>query len=81
MPTITKRKADIRTKSKGLCMFIMVLNLMDLALGKKNKTKRGRKRKVSLPQQDAWPTIGKHLIKNSMNRIVMPILMFSFFWM
>ena len=35
MPTMPKRNADFRAKSKGLCIFIKSLNLMDLALDKK----------------------------------------------
>ena len=37
--TQPKRNADFRAKTKGLCIFMMSLNLMDLALDKKNKTK------------------------------------------
>ncbi len=37
---MAKRNADFRGKLKGLCIFIMSLNLMDLALNKKNKTKQ-----------------------------------------
>jgi len=33
--TIPKRNADFRVKPKGLCIFILSLNLMDLALNKK----------------------------------------------
>ena len=51
-----KRNADFRVKPKGLCIFMKSLNLMDLALDKKRKSKtisfsfvRRRKRKVSLP--------------------------------
>ena len=33
--TKPKRNADFRAKPKGLCIFIMSLNLMDLALDKK----------------------------------------------
>jgi len=37
---MAKRNADIKTKSKGLRIFIMSLNLWDLALNKKKlKTK------------------------------------------
>ena len=32
-----KRNADFRAKPKGLCIFIMSLNLMDLALKQKIK--------------------------------------------
>ena len=40
MLTIPKRNADFRAKRKGLCIFIMSLNLLDLALDKtKNKSK------------------------------------------
>ena len=35
LATMPKRNADFRVKSKGLCIFIMSLNLMDLALDKK----------------------------------------------
>ncbi len=35
-----KRNADLWAKSKSLCIFRMSLNLMDLALDKKNKTKQ-----------------------------------------
>ena len=35
LPTMPKRNADFRAKTKGLCIFMMSLNLMDLALGKK----------------------------------------------
>ncbi|KKM66715.1 hypothetical protein LCGC14_1478400 [marine sediment metagenome] len=38
--TIPKRNADFEAKSKGLCIFMKSLNLMDLALDKKNKTKQ-----------------------------------------
>ncbi len=38
--TQPKRNADFRAKPKGLCIFIKSLNLMDLALDKKNKTKQ-----------------------------------------
>uniref|UniRef100_UPI0030DD455F hypothetical protein n=1 Tax=uncultured Maribacter sp. TaxID=431308 RepID=UPI0030DD455F len=34
-----KRNADLRAKPKGLCIFIKSLNLWDLALEQKNKTK------------------------------------------
>jgi len=51
-----KRNADFRAKPTGMCIFIKSLNLMDLALDKKRKSKTisfsylGRwKRKVSLP--------------------------------
>jgi hypothetical protein len=37
--TKPKRNADFRAKSKGLCIFIKSLNLMDLALDKKRKSK------------------------------------------
>ena len=40
MLTKPKRNADLRAKSKGLCIFMKSLNLMDLALDKKNKTKQ-----------------------------------------
>ena len=50
-----KRNADFGAKTKGLCIFIKSLNLWDLALDKKRKSKtksfsfvRRRKRKVSL---------------------------------
>ncbi len=33
--TMAKRNADFMAKSKGLCIFIMSLNLWDLALDKK----------------------------------------------
>ena len=33
--TKPKRNADFRAKTKGLCIFIKSLNLMDLALDKK----------------------------------------------
>ncbi|SDF58459.1 hypothetical protein SAMN04487992_1373 [Cellulophaga baltica] len=33
--TMPKRNADFRVKSKGLCIFMKSLNLMDLALDKK----------------------------------------------
>ncbi len=33
---MAKRNADFKAKSKGLCIFMMSLNLMDLALNKKN---------------------------------------------
>ena len=53
--TMPKRNADFRAKPKGLCIFIKSLNLMDLALDKKRKSKtisfsfvRIRKRIVSL---------------------------------
>ena len=53
---MAKRNADFRAKTNGLCIFIMSLNLMDLALDKKRKSKtisfsfvRRRKLKVSLP--------------------------------
>jgi len=32
---MAKRNADLRAKPKGLCIFIVSLNLMDLALDKK----------------------------------------------
>ena len=32
MLTMAKRNVDFRAKSKGLCIFIMSLNLWDLAL-------------------------------------------------
>ena len=32
---MAKRNADFRAKTKGLCIFIMSLNLWDLALEKK----------------------------------------------
>ncbi len=32
-----KRNADFRAKTKGLCIFILSLNLMDLALEQKIK--------------------------------------------
>jgi len=35
-----KRNADFRVEPKGLCMFTKSLNLMDLALTRKNKTKQ-----------------------------------------
>ena len=35
--TQPKRNADLRAKSKGLCIFIKSLNLMDLALNKKKE--------------------------------------------
>ncbi len=35
-----KRNADFKAKSKGLCIFMKSLNLMDLALEQKNKTKQ-----------------------------------------
>ena len=38
--TKPKRNADFRAKPKGLRIFIKSLNLMDLALDKKNKTKQ-----------------------------------------
>ena len=51
-----KRNAEFWAKSKGLCIFTKSLNLMDLALQKKRKSKTisfsyvgRRKRKVSLP--------------------------------
>ena len=49
---MAKRNANFRAKSKGLCIFMKSLYLMDLALDKKSKTKRfsfvrRRKRKVS----------------------------------
>ena len=51
-----KRNAGFRAKSNGLCIFMKSLNLWDLALDKKRKSKtksfsfvRRRKRKVSLP--------------------------------
>ena len=54
--TKPKRNADFRVKPKGLCIFMKSLNLMDLALDKKRKSKTisfsyvgRRKRKVSLP--------------------------------
>ncbi len=34
MLTKPKRNADFRAKSKGLCIFMKSLNLMDLALAK-----------------------------------------------
>ena len=37
---ITKHNADIGPKSKGLCIFMMSLNIMDLALTRKNKTEQ-----------------------------------------
>ena len=37
---MAKRNADFRVKSKGLCIFMKSLNLMDLALEQKNKTKQ-----------------------------------------
>jgi hypothetical protein len=40
MTTKPKRNADFRFKRKGLCIFIKSLNLWDLALDKKNKTKQ-----------------------------------------
>ena len=50
-----KRNAGFWAKSKGLCIFMMSLNLWDLALDKKRKRKtksfslvHRRKRKVSL---------------------------------
>ena len=55
MPTKPKRNADFRANSKGLCIFMKPLNLMDLALEQKRKSKTisfsyvgRRKRKVSL---------------------------------
>jgi len=36
LPTMPKRNADFRAKPKGLCIFIVSLNLWDLALDKKN---------------------------------------------
>jgi hypothetical protein len=52
---MAKRNADFRAKTKGLCIFMKSLNLMDLALDKKRKSEtksfsfvRRRKRKVSL---------------------------------
>jgi len=38
--TKPKRNADFRAKPKGLCIFIRSLNLMDLALNKKEKAKQ-----------------------------------------
>tara|TARA_R110000868_G_scaffold385339_5_gene653195 strand:+ start:343 stop:456 length:114 start_codon:yes stop_codon:yes gene_type:complete len=35
-----KRNADFMAKPKGLCIFMMLLNLMDLALDKKEKAKQ-----------------------------------------
>ena len=35
-----KCNADFRAKTKGLCIFMKSLNLMDLALEQKNKTKQ-----------------------------------------
>ena len=53
--TEPKRNTGFRAKPKGLCIFTKSLNLMDLALDKKRKSKtislsfvRRRKRKVSL---------------------------------
>ncbi len=42
-----KRNADLRAKSKGLCIFMKSLNLMDLALEqKKEKAKPARTEKA-----------------------------------
>ncbi len=38
--TKPKRNADFRAKPKGLCIFTKSLNLMDLALDKKEKAKQ-----------------------------------------
>ena len=35
MPTMPKRNAEFRAKRKGLCIFMMSLNLWDLALDNK----------------------------------------------
>ncbi|SIR18684.1 hypothetical protein SAMN05421797_107168 [Maribacter ulvicola] len=40
--TKPKRNADFRAKPKGLCMFIMSLNLMDLALEQKKKKQNNK---------------------------------------
>jgi len=40
MATKPKRNADFRAKPKGLSTFMKSLNLMDLALDKKNKTRQ-----------------------------------------
>ena len=40
LPTKPKRNADFRAKPIGLCIFMKSLNLMDLALDKKNKAKQ-----------------------------------------
>ncbi len=37
-----KRNADFRAKTKGLCIFIMSLNLMDLALEQKKKKQNNK---------------------------------------
>lgn len=37
---MAKRNAGFGAKPKGLCIFIKSLNLKDLALDKKNKTKQ-----------------------------------------
>jgi len=37
-----KRNADFRAKSKGLCIFIKSLNLMDLALEQKKKKQNNK---------------------------------------
>jgi|GEM_PF-2491472 len=37
-----KRNADFRAKPKGMCIFIMPLNLMDLALELKKKKQNNK---------------------------------------
>ncbi len=46
-----KRNADFRAKPKGLCIFIKPLNLMDLALEQKRKSKTKRFRYVLSEKQ------------------------------
>ena len=40
--TQPKRNADFRAKPKGLCIFIMSLNLLDLALEQKKKKQNNK---------------------------------------
>ncbi len=39
---MAKRNTDFSAKSKGLCIFIMSLNLMDLALEQKKKKQNNK---------------------------------------
>jgi hypothetical protein len=59
-----KRNADYRATPEGLCIFIKSLNLMDLALNKKRKSKtisfsfvRRRKRKFPCLRTTLIPTV------------------------
>jgi len=42
MTTKPKRNAEFRKKSKGLCIFMESLSLMDLALDKKKKKQNNK---------------------------------------